>query len=46
MKLKNFGVRALSNVAIFKVVTIGGDEGWSGKKRKKDNDKMTMTKRQ
>ena len=41
MKLKNFGVRAPSNVAIFKVVTIGGDEGWSGKKKKK-----TITKNQ
>ena len=44
MKLKNFGVRGTSNVAIFKVVTIGGDEGWSGKKRKKDNNKKTKTK--
>ena len=43
-------MRAPSNVAIFKVVTIGGDEGWSGKKKKKDNnkknnDKKTMTKK-
>ena len=49
VKLKNFGVRALSNVAIFKVVTIGGDEGWSEKRRErkepKDNDKKTMTKK-
>ena len=41
MKLKNFGVRAPSNVAIFKVVTIGGTKGEVEKREKK-----TITKRQ
>ena len=31
---------------IFKVVTIGGDEGWSEKKEDKEKSKKTMTKRQ
>ena len=38
VKLKNFGVRGPSNVAIFKVVTIGGDEVLRGKKRRKKNN--------